>query len=257
MLLATTSYDGARAAAEGLVRAGANPRRICLAVRPQDAPDIGDIGDDRPDQVGWRELAADRLEEAPSLGVEVLIAPLARVQRGVNIIGAGDRSALGSIWLLVRPVPIIDEPTELVAHVNAHPLAPDANDDVLRDLEHRPADVLDARKQAAGHYFEHIVTSLPYFRTMPRGVQLSVTAEIMNGIVQLVGRARRGGTPATIYLADGAMLDPSGGPTFGTLVRRLRDHWEQTGQLPRMRELYGTTLTEFFRYADDEAKLLA
>ncbi|WP_204985288.1 hypothetical protein [Micromonospora globbae] len=257
VLLATTSYDGARAAAEGLVRAGANPRRICLAVRPQDAPDIGDIGADRPDQAGWRELAADRLEEAPGLGVDVLIAPLARVQRGVNIIGAGDRSALGSIWLLVRPVPIIDEPTELVAHVNAHPLAPDANDDVLRDLEHRPADVLDARKQAAGHYFEQIVTSLPYFRTMPRGVQLSVTAEIMNGIVQLVGRARRGGTPATIYLADGAMLDPSGGPTFGTLVRRLRDHWEQTGQLLRMRELYGTTLAEFFRYADDEAKLLA
>ena len=69
--------------------------------------------------------------------------------------------------------------------------------------------------------------------------------------------ASRGGTPATIYLADGALLDPGGGPTFGALIRKLRGHWEQTGQLLRMQELYGTTLTEFFRYADDEAKLLA
>ena len=68
---------------------------------------------------------------------------------------------------------------------------------------------------------------------------------------------RRGGTPATIYLADGALLDPKAGPTFGSLVRKLRSHWDQTGQLPRMRALYGTTLAEFFRYADDEAALLA
>jgi hypothetical protein len=91
---------------------------------------------------------------------------------------------------------------------------------------------------------------------MPKGVQLSVTAEIMNGIVQLVGRARRGGTPATIYLADGAMLDPAAGPTFGTLVRYLRTHWDQNGQLARMRQLYGSTLDEFFRYADAEANLI-
>jgi hypothetical protein len=257
ILLATTSYQGARATAEGLVRAGVNPKMICLAVRPQKRPDIGDApAADGNDQAGWHELSADRLEEAPGLGVRILIAPLARVQRGVNIIGAGDRSALGSIWLLVRPVPIIDEPTELIAHVNAHPLAPDASDAALRPLTRSPADILDDRKQAAGHYFEQIVTSLPYFRTMPKGVQLSITAEIMNGLIQLVGRARRGGTPATIYLADGAMLDPAAGPTFGTLIRQLRTHWEQTGQLDRMRELYGTTLDEFFRYADDEACLL-
>jgi hypothetical protein len=258
ILLATTSYRGARATAEGLVRAGVDPTTICLAIRPGNRPDIGETAtaSNVSDPTSWYELSADRLEEAPNLGARILIAPLARVQRGVNIIGTGDRSALGSIWLLVRPVPIIDEPTELVAHVNAHPLAPDANDEALRALTRSPADILDDRKQAAGHYFEQIVTSLPYFRTMPKGVQLSIAAEIMNGLVQLVGRARRGGTPATVYLADGAMLDPSAGPTFGTLIRQLRTHWSQTRQLDRMRELYGTTLDEFFRYADDEARLL-
>jgi hypothetical protein len=242
-------------AAEGLVRAGADPSRICLAVRPTANPDPDDSGGET---TGWRELAADRLEEFPQLrSTDILIAPLARVQRGVNIIGAGDRSALGSIWLLVRPVPVIDEPTELIAHVNAHPLAVDVNDAALADLPpRRPADVLDDRKQAAGHYFEQIVTSLPYFRTMPKAVRLAITAEIMNGVIQLVGRARRGGTPAIIHLADGALLDPDAGPTFGALIHQLRDHWQQTGQLDRMRELYGSTLEAFFRFADTEARLL-
>jgi hypothetical protein len=201
VMLVTTSYQGARAVVEGLVKAGADPRSLCLAVRPHAAPDIGDTDQDETPRTSWRELAADRLEEFPDdLGARVLVAPLARVQRGVNIIGAGDKSALGSIWLLVRPVPVIDEPAELVAHVNAHPLAADANDRLLQDLPaQRPADVLEARKQAAGYYFEQIVTSQPYFRTMPKSVQLSITAETMNGVVQLVGRARRGGTPATIW----------------------------------------------------------
>lgn len=255
ILLATTSYQGARMVAEGLLRAGAEPQRICLAVRPQTQ---GGDSDEEPPAFTWRELAADRLEEFPQLpGVDILIAPLARVQRGVNIIGADDKSALGSIWLLVRPVPVIDEPTELIAHINAHPLAPDPNDMALRDLSaRRPADILDERKQSAGHYFEQIVTSLPYLRTLPKGVQLSIAAGIMNGIVQLVGRARRGGTPAVIHLADAAFHDPEGGPTFGTLVRQLRQHWRECGVLSRMQELYGATLAEFFRYADTEATLL-
>ncbi|MEV0269775.1 hypothetical protein AB0H43_13435 [Hamadaea sp. NPDC050747] len=257
ILLATTSYDGARRVAEGLVKAGVHPSRICLAVRPRSRPDIGEQGSEETAGESWWELAADRLEEFPSRAeADILIAPLARVQRGVNIIGDEDKSALGSIWLLVRPVPLIDEPAELIAHVNAHALAADPADTLLADLPHlHPADVLEERKLDAGYYLEQIVTSLPFFRTMPKTVRLAITAAIMNGIIQLVGRARRGGTPATIYLADGAFLDPEGGPTFAQLVLELRDHWQQTGVLERMEDLYGTTLAEFFRFAHSEVQL--
>jgi hypothetical protein len=72
----------------------------------------------------------------------------------------------------------------------------------------------------------------------------------MLGVIQLVGRARRGGTPATIYLADGAFLDPTAGPDLASLIRRLRDRWRNDGVLDRLRELYGTTLEAFFTYAD-------
>jgi hypothetical protein len=265
ILLATTSYQGARVVAQGLVRGGADPGRICLAIRPTasfvgdtTAPTASDLIDpiaQRP-AGGWHELRADQLEEFPGLGgdVDILIAPLARVERGLNIIGADNRSALGSIWLLVRPMPVVDEPTELLAHVNAHPLAADANDRLLASSRpSRPADILDERVQLAGRHFEDIVSSLPYFRAMPMPVQLSIAAGTMNGLIQLVGRARRGGTPARVHLADAAMLDSNGGPTFASLISRLRTHWESTGQLSMMQELYGTTLDAFFTFADDEA----
>jgi hypothetical protein len=244
VLLATTSYDGARQVAEGLVEAGVPAGRICLAVRPR----ASSAADDREGGLRktgrWWELPADRVEEFPAVqSADILIAPLARVQRGVNIIGAADRSAIGSVWLVVRPIPLVDEPDELLAHVNARALAahPAAED---------PVAILHARRSTAGRYFEDIVTSLPYFRSTPEEVRLAITSEIMLGVIQLVGRARRGGTPATIHLADGAFLDPTAGPDLASLIRRLRDRWRNDGVLDRLRELYGTTLEAFFTYAD-------
>jgi hypothetical protein len=244
VLLATTSYDGARYLAEGLVEAGVPAGRICLAVRPQPGTTADDYEGGLHQAGRWWELPADRVEEFPAIkGADILIAPLARVQRGVNIIGVADQSAIGSVWLVVRPIPLVDEPAELLAHVNAHALAmhPAAKD---------PITVLHMRRSAAGRHFEDIVTSLPYFRSTPEDVKLAITAEIVLGVIQLVGRARRGGTPATIYLADGAFLDPTVGPDLASLIRRLRDRWHNDGVLDRLRELYGTTLDAFLTYAD-------
>lgn len=196
----------------------------------------------------WLELPADRLEDFPDVhGADILIAPLARVQRGVNIIGEGDRSALGSVWLIVRPIPVIDEPSELVAHIQARALAehPGPGPD--------PLTVLRDRRDTAGKYFEDIVRRPPYFQSQPDQVKLSVTAEIINDAIQLIGRARRGGTPAVLHLVNGAFLDPHAGTDFATLIARLRDAWDKAGVLDSMRYLYGTTLEAFFSYADQNA----
>lgn len=248
VLLATTSYDGARQAAEGLSLAGVAAHRICLAVRPRpdEAPRPG--GHIVTDAGRWLELPADRLEDFPAVsGADILIAPLARVQRGVNIIGEGDRSALGSVWLIVRPVPVIDEPAELVAHLQARALS--ANTGPAED----PMPLLRARRDSAGQYFEEIVRRPPYFSSQPREVKVSVTVEIINNAIQLIGRARRGGTPAVLHLVDGAFLDPRSGTDFATLITQLRSAWADTGDLEQMRQLYGTTLEAFFDYADRHA----
>lgn len=239
VLLATTSYAGARHVAEGLVRAGVESARICLAVRPDDADDPVTLS-----QGGWQTIRADRLEEFPRREkADILIAPLARVQRGVNIIGRGNRSALSSVWLIVRPVPLLDEPAELLAHVQAaaHDRHPGPSAD--------PAALLDARRQAAEKRLDDMVRRPPYFRAQAEEVKLGVIAETLNGAVQLIGRARRGGTDAVLHLVDGAMLEKSRTST-ASLIRLLRDKWRKNGTLARMQTYYGTTLQAFFDYAD-------
>ncbi|MEV4173837.1 hypothetical protein [Nonomuraea sp. NPDC049709] len=239
VLLATTSYAAARLVAEGLADAGVESHRICLAVPPDDddTRQIIDAG-------RWREIQADQLELFPEdEKADILIAPLARVQRGVNIIGKGDKSALGSVWLIVRPVPLIDEPDELLAHVQAK-----------AHLEHSgpsvdPRDLLAQRRKAAGNYLEEIIHRPPYFQSQPEGVKLGVVAETINGAIQLIGRARRGGTNAVLHLVDGAMLDSARGTDLATLILRLKTRWQATGVLRDMETYYDTTLTAFFDYA--------
>lgn len=248
ILLATTSYDGARHVAEGLAIAGVPAHRICLTVRPRrDAPYDPD-GQVVTDAGRWLEIPADQLEEFPAVDkADILIAPLARVQRGVNIIGEGNRSALGSVWLLVRPIPLIDEPAEMVAHLQAKALIdhPGPASD--------PLQLLGDRRDTAGNHFEDIARRPPYFQAQPLEVKLGVVAEIINGAIQLIGRARRGGTPAVLHLADGAFLDPNGGASFATLISQLRDAWAQMGVLDTMRQFYGTTLDAFFAFAQQNA----
>lgn len=245
ILLATTSYASARHVAEGLAEAGVHSRRICLAVPPD--------GQDRATTVmhagNWSEIPADRLEIFPGeKDADILIAPLARVQRGVNIIGKDDRSALGSIWLIVRPIPIIDEPAELLAHIQAKALTEHPGPSLV------PTALLAERRQAAGRHLEEIIHRPPYFQAQPETVRLGVMAEIMVGAIQLVGRARRGGTPAELHLVDGAMLESSGGTDVATLIDAQRDRWRMDQQLDELNFYYETPLSAFFDYADRQLK---
>ncbi|WP_231406003.1 hypothetical protein [Streptomyces clavuligerus] len=245
VLLATTSYLAARQVAEGLFSAGVDASRICLAVRPsEDEPGaFMGMGNGR-----WRELPADRLETFPQLeGADILIAPLGRVQRGVNIIGRDDRSALGSVWLIVRPIPLIDEPPELLAHIQAKALAEHSGP------SSDPLALLAERRRTAGTYLDEIVRRPPYFQAQPDEVKLGVVAEIINGAVQLIGRARRGGTPAVLHLVDGAFHDGHGGTDFATLILQLREKWRRDGVLNDMRAYYGTTLEAFLTYAEEQS----
>jgi hypothetical protein len=244
VLLATTSYDGARQVAQGLADAGVPASRICLAVRPRGNEDA----DSAVLKGQWWELPANRLEAFPGIdGADILISPLARVQRGVNIIGVGDRSALGSVWLLVRPIPLIDEPAELLAHIQSRALTchPGPAGD--------PLGLLEERRKTAGTYFEQIVRRPPYFRCQPKEVKLGVAAEIVVGAIQLIGRARRGGTSAVLHLVDGAFTDGTAGTSFASLVTALRDEWRASGELGAMEQYYGRTLRAFLEFADRPA----
>jgi hypothetical protein len=243
LLLATTAYQGARDLAEGLSLAGVPADKLVLAVRPGDAANGG-----RGPCSRWTELPADRLEEfgraVGTTGGSVLIAPLARAERSINIVDDAGRPLIGSVWLIVRPVPIIDEPPQLLAHVNAraHAEAAPADD---------PSAVLDLMRIAAGKHYDELFSSLPYFCALPDETQLAMAREILNGLIQLAGRARRGGEVGEIWLVDYAFHDTSGNSDLPSLIRRIRAEWERDGHLDLMRSLYGETLNAIFSFADE------
>jgi len=237
LLLATTSYQDARNLAEGISNAGVPAERIVLAVRA-DETNSGPRHATR-----WVELPADRLESfGQDVDGAVLIAPLARAQRGLNIVDKKGRSLVGSIWLVVRPLPLVDEPAEILAHVHARAHA------AVRPSED-PAAVLDIVRQVAGRHFEELFTALPYFRTLPSETQLAIAAEILNGLIQLAGRARRGGDIGEIHLVDYAFLDPRAESDLPSLIRRLRQQWDSNGHLGLIERLYGQTIQEIFDFA--------
>ncbi|MFD9946742.1 hypothetical protein ACFWYW_17260 [Nonomuraea sp. NPDC059023] len=235
ILVATTSYDSALLLAEGMSRAGAPSDSICLLARRRlETPDAR-----------RHILTADQIERFPSTGARILIAPLAVVERGVNILDGGV-SALGAIYMIVRPVPILDLPAEMLAHINQRLWTGTLADGNLGD----PFDRLTERMRLAGRHFDEIVRSAQYFRALPEWVQLGIVAEIVIGLIQLVGRARRGGTPGEIHLVDDAFFDPSGRSDFPALLQRLRAKWAADGTLDKLRALYGPTLQAFFDFAE-------
>ena len=241
LLLATTSYQGAHDLARGISAAGVPAEQIVLAVRPSEARD----GIRATAQ--WIELPADRLEEfGRTVGTaqgSVLIAPLARAERGLNIVDDAGRSLIGSVWLVVRPIPLLDEPPELLAHVHgrAHAEATPTAD---------PAGVLDLMRGAAAKHFDELFSSLPYFSALPGETQLAIARETLNGLIQLAGRARRGGDIGEIHLVDYAFHDSSGKSDLPSLIRRISTEWDRDGHLDLMRSLYGQTLEAIFDFAD-------
>ncbi|MDX3313260.1 hypothetical protein P1S61_30135 [Streptomyces sp. ME08-AFT2] len=113
---------------------------------------------------------------------------------------------------------------------------------------------LARRRSVAGKYFEQLVNSERYFRSLPQRAKRAIAAELIISLIQLVGRARRGGTPGRIKLVDYAFLDTNGNSDLPHLIRELRSEWSRTGALPRMHSLYGTTLDAFFTFADRHSR---
>ncbi|MEV4511600.1 hypothetical protein AB0K00_21815 [Dactylosporangium sp. NPDC049525] len=236
VLLVTNSYEQGVELCRGLIRGGAHRARIAVAV-PTDGPRDLQIPDD------VLALPATRLSTFPDTGRDVLISPFARVARGLNIV-VGRRSALDSIWVCVRPIKLIDEPAALVAHSGAH----------ARRNRHPAVDPrreLDARHDLAGKHLEKINRSNPAFGRLPADVRTAIFADVLADLIQLAGRARRGGTDTTLYLVDNAFHRGGAAPgsDFVSLVRALHRHWQDTVALDQVKAIYGTTLDAFLDFA--------
>jgi len=192
---------------------------------------------------GALQLAPGQFETFPRhTGVDVLLAPISRTARGLNILVPGQqRSAISEIWVCVRPVAQLSGPTEMFASINAYALqyatrGPD------------PAAVLAAQRTAAHQRLSKLLGSDPRFSMMARELKAEVVAGILVDFIQLAGRARRGRTNVELFLVDNAFHDSRLGSDLPSLLRYYHETLPSDRQAA-MARIYGSTLTSLLSYA--------
>jgi hypothetical protein len=234
-LLVTGSYDEARSAAAGVpeLQVGGRALEVRYLVRPGARP-----------QNDARALERDQLEAfghvpAPA----VLVAPLAVVARGHNILQPGtDQSAVSGIFVLTRPVPPTHDATRFLAHVSyaarAHPTP-------WRGGAH---ETVKAERGAAWRNLRQLQASSAVFSHMDSELRREIICDVLVALAQLAGRARRGGTPVDLHFVDAAFDD--GAAPWPELVRDVLDWWRERGVLSEMMHLHGALVHALAEYAE-------
>ncbi|ASU79145.1 hypothetical protein CDG81_13565 [Actinopolyspora erythraea] len=235
--LVTNSYDQAGWLAQGLAAAADSEHRVVLLCR------------DHPDRQRWQQqlpanvrcIVWEQVEQFPQLG-EILLAPLAVIARGLNIV-IDARSAISDIYLCVRPVLSLDESAWMHGSVNAagiNSLPPGGSSD--------PMSALDTVQRKAWDQQVRILRSSPRLTTMADPLQEELVAGLLVDLIQLAGRARRGDTEMTLHFVDHALHDETFRADLRTIIHRIYQRW--TPQQQRMMtELYGEALQAFLSYA--------
>ncbi|WP_131738707.1 hypothetical protein [Actinomadura roseirufa] len=238
VILAANSYEQCAHLALGLSRAKGFNHRVCVAV-PSNEPNR--YARHLPAASLARPITPEEFEDFPTFG-DILIAPLSVIARGLNIVVA-TRSAVQSIYLCTRPPLTIDEPAWMYGSVNAAGVSalPAKGD----------ADPLQAVRVAAERAWEQlglILRSPTQFSAMTHTLQEQVIAGMLVNLIQLAGRARRGGTDMNLHLVDYSFQDETWSSDLTTIIQRIHSRWPPEVQR-RMNDLYGEALGAFLSYA--------
>jgi hypothetical protein len=230
------SYEHCRYLAIGIHGAGSYTGGLCVAV-----PADRDWRDKLPPlPPGTVELTPDEFESFPDNGT-ILVVPMARIARGLNIV-IGTKSAITPVYLCTRPLALLTDPAEMYASVNAAGLAalPAATTD--------PVAALRSAQRAAWERLGMIMRSAPGFASSAEELQEEIVAGMIVDMIQLAGRARRGGTDMTLHLVDYAFHEDSWQSDLANILRRIYGKWT-TSQRHKMDAIYREALAAFLAYA--------
>ncbi|MFF2619708.1 hypothetical protein [Kitasatospora sp. NPDC058046] len=229
-LFAQSLYDTALALGRRL--------RIYIAVADTPDPSLPPVCD------GIGRLTRDRFAELADLDGEVLISPLPRTERGLNVLTVFEGVAVSAITLIamgVRPVMPADDPAVLAASIAARAW----RDTVPGD---DPAAVLARARATADAHLRLNLNAPKRFSALPDELKYELVATLLGQSVQLAGRGRRGQTHVELHFIDGAFHDPTWGSDLPTLVRGLLEQVPQD-DLAQLGACYGHTVEEIAEYA--------
>ncbi len=241
VLLVTGSYVEAAAVRQVLERLC--PRDVTLRQVVKDE----DVNRDDPGGLSRRELESFGLLPEPG----VLVAPFSVVARGHNIVQPNGESALSSIFLLTRPVPPVGSAEQMLRHISY-------NARLFPPAWTGASSTVTDENRAAWNRLRKMQQSQAAFRLMDPELRRELLCDVLVELVQLAGRARRGRTPVSLYLVDGAFEDEV--VPWRDLVAELIGWWREQRVFDEMMQYHGAVVVALARYAGlqiDASKELA
>ena len=235
VILTVNSYEQAAYLAAGVAQAQGLNHTVCVLVRSRSPREYEQH---LPQHV--QGLVREELEQFPDRG-QILIAPLAVISRGLNIV-VGTRSAVRNIYLCTRPVLSIEDTAWLHASVNA------AGTNAIRAGGTDPLAALDGGKAASWQQLTRILRSPAQFSNMAHELQEELVAGLLVLLIQLAGRARRGETDMHLHIVDYSLHDTTFSSDLAAIIKRIYRNWTPE-QRAIMDELYGQALNAFLEYA--------
>ncbi|WP_066946624.1 hypothetical protein [Microtetraspora fusca] len=241
VLVVANSYEQCAWLARGIAQAGRYNGGLCVAVRSEDRHSADP---ELPRENVAVRLTAEQFEDFPQHG-KVLVVPLSLIARGLNIV-VGIRSAVRSVYLCVRPLALLNEPAEMYGSINAAGLRA-----LPTGGSADPSQALAEARDAAWERLALLLRTAPQFTAMHKSLQEEVVAGMIVDLIQLAGRARRGGTEAVLHMVDYAFHEDTWSADLETVLRRIHSKWTPEVR-QRMNDLYGEALNAFLSYAGIE-----
>ncbi|MDL2344634.1 hypothetical protein QOL99_10785 [Deinococcus sp. MIMF12] len=145
--------------------------------------------------------------------VSLLVFPMQAIGRGVNMVLGGDSperdlAAIGVMYFLVRPHPVVGDTTLLHSLVNRATEEFDAADLEGASL----SEAVERHRQHRARLY-HIIKKLlerpQQVSQLPREALLAFTANLVVPVWQTIGRAIRGGADAEVHFVDAAWAPES------------------------------------------------
>ena len=196
ILMVTGSYQEARRAYDFL------SGRVSCGVRYLVRDD--DEGNDR-----WNShdiLRRGQVAQFAGTPDRILIAPLMAIERGHNIVSEDGRAVIGSVYFLMRPMPVPYQFSSAVREINHWAVQRWARVDVNADSV--LAEWNSYRRQANAVWGD-ILRDPGQFRNAPAAVRRNLVWTQLVALWQTVGRAVRGGSSVRVHFCDAAFAPES------------------------------------------------
>ncbi|MGW8600970.1 pPIWI_RE_Z domain-containing protein [Streptomyces sp. NPDC055893] len=206
ILLLVGSYDEARRAAEYLNQIPEWNGRVTRLV--SDDADSDTAWTRLPEDSAARTLPRGDVKAFPSVGGDILVAPLLAVERGHNIVLRDGKAAIGTVYFLARPHPRPDDISLAIQSINDWAVRQ------LRDADGSfrqnalaaatPDQAAVAFRSRARRQWNRFLTRRLAWSSLRDEEKAAFTWDQLVVMWQVIGRLVRGGVPARVVFVDAA-----------------------------------------------------